>query len=87
VRPLAVHHVSINVDDLGAAAGFYVDILGLSRRNDRPDLAVDGMWLDAGAQQVHLMRPHRRPPVGSISRRWSTASTPRSPSCAASRWR
>jgi glyoxylase I family protein len=56
VRPLAVHHVSVNVDDLDAAAGFYVDTLGLSRRGDRPDLGVDGVWLDAGDQQVHLIK-------------------------------
>jgi catechol 2,3-dioxygenase-like lactoylglutathione lyase family enzyme len=55
MRPLAVHHVSINVDDLDAAIGFYVDVLGLRLRDDRPDLAVDGAWLDAGGQQVHLI--------------------------------
>lgn len=55
MRPLAVHHVSINVDDLEAATDFYVGTLGLSRRDDRPRLGVDGAWLDAGAQQVHLI--------------------------------
>lgn len=62
MRPLAVHHVSINVDDLDAALGFYVDVLGLHRRDDRPDLSVDGAWLDAGGQQVHLIV--NRVPVG-----------------------
>ena len=55
MQPLAVHHVSINVDDVNAALGFYVDVLGLQRRGDRPDLGVDGAWLDAGGQQVHLI--------------------------------
>lgn len=56
MRALAVHHVSINVDDVDAALGFYVDVLGLAPRRDRPpDLGVDGAWLDAGAQQVHLI--------------------------------
>ncbi|MGH9229076.1 MAG: VOC family protein [Acidimicrobiales bacterium] len=56
MRPLAVHHVSINVDDVDAAVTFYVDVLGLARRADRPaDLGVGGAWLDAGAQQVHLI--------------------------------
>lgn len=55
VRPTAVHHVSINVDDLDAARAFYVDVLGLTVRGDRPDLRVEGAWLDAGGQQIHLI--------------------------------
>jgi catechol 2,3-dioxygenase-like lactoylglutathione lyase family enzyme len=55
VRTLAVHHVSINVDDLEPAIRFYVDRLGLSVREDRPALRVEGAWLDAGGQQVHLI--------------------------------
>lgn len=59
MRPLAVHHVSVNVDDVDRAARFYVDVLGLSRRDDRPDDIGPGAWLDAGAQQVHLIRGER----------------------------
>jgi glyoxylase I family protein len=55
MRPLGVHHVSINVDDLDAALAFYVGTLGLAERADRPDLAFPGAWLDAGGQQVHLI--------------------------------
>jgi catechol 2,3-dioxygenase-like lactoylglutathione lyase family enzyme len=55
VRPLAVHHVSVNVSDTAAALAFYVDVLGLTRRGDRPELGVGGAWLDAGGQQVHLI--------------------------------
>lgn len=55
MRPLAVHHVSINVDDVEAATRFYVDVLGLSLRRDRPDFNFGGAWLDAGGQQVHLI--------------------------------
>jgi glyoxylase I family protein len=55
MRPLAVHHVSINVDDVEAALTFYTDVLGLSRRADRPDFGFGGAWLDAGGQQVHLI--------------------------------
>jgi glyoxylase I family protein len=56
MRALAVHHVSINVDDVDAAVAFYIDVLGLAQRQDRPaDLGVDGVWLDAGGQQVHLI--------------------------------
>lgn len=55
MRSLAVHHVSINVDDVDAALAFYTDVLGLSPRVDRPDFAFGGAWLDAGGQQVHLI--------------------------------
>jgi glyoxylase I family protein len=64
VRPLAVHHVSINVDDVDAALAFYVDVLGLVPRTDRPDFAFGGAWLDAGGQQVHLIEGNVPDPVG-----------------------
>lgn len=53
--PIGLHHASINVPDLDAAVQFYVGHLGLRPRNDRPPLAVAGVWLDAGDQQVHLV--------------------------------
>ncbi len=52
---LGVHHVSINVTDVGTALRFYVERLGLVARTDRPDFGFGGAWLDAGAQQVHLI--------------------------------
>ena len=55
MTPLGVHHVSINVDDVDAARRFYVDILGLTERTDRPAFSFDGAWLNIGAQQVHLI--------------------------------
>ena len=55
MRALAVHHVSINVDDLDDALAFYTEHLGMSLRTDRPELGVDGAWLDLGSQQVHLI--------------------------------
>ncbi len=55
MEPLGVHHVSINVDDVDAALGFYTDVLGLTPRTDRPDFGFGGAWLDAGGQQVHLI--------------------------------
>lgn len=54
MRPLAVHHVSINVSDVVAAVRFYTG-LGLTLRGDRPDFGFGGAWLDAGGQQVHLI--------------------------------
>ncbi|HEY5154006.1 MAG TPA: VOC family protein [Acidimicrobiales bacterium] len=55
MKPLAVHHVSINVNDVDAALAFYVRTLGLTVRDDRPDFGFGGAWLDAGGQQVHLI--------------------------------
>jgi len=55
MKPLAVHHVSINVDDVEAALRFYTDTLGLEQRTDRPDFPFGGAWLDIGGQQVHLI--------------------------------
>lgn len=55
MQVLGVHHVSINVDDVAAAAAFYVERLGLSQRTDRPDFGFGGAWLDVGAEQVHLI--------------------------------
>jgi glyoxylase I family protein len=56
VKPLAVHHVSLNVADVEEAIHFYVDVLGLAVRPDRPQLGIGGAWLDAGGQQVHLIQ-------------------------------
>jgi catechol 2,3-dioxygenase-like lactoylglutathione lyase family enzyme len=63
MRPLAVHHVSINVVDVEAAVHFYVDQLGLAAREDRPAFPFGGAWLDAGGQQVHLIEAD--PPAGA----------------------
>ena len=64
MQPRAVHHVSINVDDVERAQRFYVDMLGLRLRDDRPDFGFGGAWLDAGAQQVHLIEAPPPRPVG-----------------------
>jgi glyoxylase I family protein len=55
VKPLGVHHVSVNVADVDAAVAFYVDQLGMTVRTDRPDFGFPGAWLDAGEQQLHLI--------------------------------
>lgn len=47
--------MAINVDDLPAALGFYVDVLGFVQL-PRPDFGFPGAWLDTGTgQQIHLM--------------------------------
>jgi glyoxylase I family protein len=64
MRPAGLHHVSINVRDVPAARAFYVDVLGLAERADRPDFSFDGAWLDAGNQQVHLIEADVPPSMG-----------------------
>jgi catechol 2,3-dioxygenase-like lactoylglutathione lyase family enzyme len=64
MRPSGVHHVSINVDDVDVAIRFYVGVLGLQVRDDRPDFGFPGAWLDAGGQQVHLIQAAAPPAVG-----------------------
>lgn len=49
-------HVALNVEDVAASVDFYTLVLGLTLRSDRPDLGIDGAWLDAGGQQLHLLR-------------------------------
>jgi catechol 2,3-dioxygenase-like lactoylglutathione lyase family enzyme len=55
MQPLGVHHVSINVDDTDVAVAFYTDVLGMTLRDDRPDLGFNGAWLDFGSHQLHLL--------------------------------
>jgi glyoxylase I family protein len=64
MRPAGLHHVSINVDDVPAARDFYIGVLGLSERADRPAFSFDGAWLDAGNQQVHLIEADVPPSMG-----------------------
>ena len=51
---LGLHHVQINVPDVAEAIAFY-ESLGMRRRTDRPDIGVNGAWLDVGEQQIHLI--------------------------------
>jgi catechol 2,3-dioxygenase-like lactoylglutathione lyase family enzyme len=55
MRVIGLHHVSINVCNVGEAVAFYRDVLGFGVRSDRPDFSFDGAWLDVGPQQVHLL--------------------------------
>ena len=55
MQVLGVHHVSLNVTDVDAALAFYTEVLGLAVRSDRPAFGFGGAWLDAGAQQIHLI--------------------------------
>lgn len=55
MKPLGVHHVSINVTDAAESIAFYTDVLGFTVRPDRPDFGFGGAWLDVGGEQVHLI--------------------------------
>jgi|TARA_R110002110_G_scaffold85249_4_gene221572 catechol 2,3-dioxygenase-like lactoylglutathione lyase family enzyme len=50
-----VHHVSLNVTNAAESTRFYVAVVGMTLRDDRPDFPFDGAWLQAGEQQVHLL--------------------------------
>ena len=52
----ALDHVSFCVTDLDAALGFYQGVLGCEEV-ERPDLGIDGAWLQAGNVQIHLIVP------------------------------
>jgi len=63
VHALGIHHVTLILDDMEKAERFYRDVLGLHVRRDRTvssgherhdDHGTEGVWLDAGHQQIHL---------------------------------
>lgn len=64
MRIVGVHHVSVNVKNVDEALAFYVDVLGLTPRGDRPDFSFGGAWLDVGAQQIHLIEAEPPGDVG-----------------------
>jgi glyoxylase I family protein len=55
VQIAGLHHVAINVNDVDEAIDFYRDVLGFSIIESRPDFGFPGAWLQAGANQVHLI--------------------------------
>ena len=62
---IGVHHVSLNVADAAQSTRFYVEILGMRQREDRPTFAFEGAWLESGGQQIHLLEvPDFVPPRG-----------------------
>ena len=61
---LAIHHVSLMVQDLDEALDFYTAVLGMQPRTDRPDSPVRGAWLDVGDHQLHLIEGTPPPAFG-----------------------
>jgi len=64
MQPVGVHHVSINVSDAARSLPFYTEVLGARVREDRPDFAIGGAWLDMGSTQVHLIEASVPPAQG-----------------------
>lgn len=58
-----IHHVQLNVPDVETALDFY-RALGMSLRDDRPDIGVDGAWLDVAGQQLHLVKANAPADLG-----------------------
>jgi glyoxylase I family protein len=52
---LAIHHVSLLVQDLPRSLGFYSGLLGMPVSAERPDLGYPGAWLQLPGQQIHLL--------------------------------
>jgi len=53
----SVDHVTMVVSDLDSSRAFYVGALGM-REVERPGFSFEGMWLQAGETQVHLILEH-----------------------------
>lgn len=64
MKPLSVHHVSVNVSKPEESIAFYTDVLGGTVRADRPDFAIGGAWIDLGTTQVHLIEAEVPPNKG-----------------------
>lgn len=64
MKARGIHHVGLVVTDVDAARRFYLDRLGFSERDDRPDFGFDGAWLQVGEQQVHLIEGQQAAPGG-----------------------
>ncbi len=60
---LCLHHASVVVAELATALRFYVDVLGLSLDDSRPDMDFPGAWLKVGEQQIHLLELPNCDPV------------------------
>ena len=61
MRMTGIQHVSIGSHDLAASIRFY-EKFGLSVVPSRPDFGIDGAWLQAAGQQVHLIATDKETP-------------------------
>jgi catechol 2,3-dioxygenase-like lactoylglutathione lyase family enzyme len=70
-RILGVQHVSLPIDPGGQdlARSFYVDLLGLAEKPVPEPLPRHLVWVDAGAQEIHLLVEHESSALNTRSRR------------------
>lgn len=61
MRPIGIQHVTVGVHDLEEAVAFY-ELLGMTLDPDRPCLGVEGAWMFAADQQVHIVVTAGRTP-------------------------
>lgn len=59
-----VDHVSFCIPELAPSLRFYCDVLGFEPIA-RPEMGIDGAWLQAGNTQIHLIVPPEGADVGS----------------------
>ena len=64
MKPVSVHHVSINVSNPSASIAFYTEALGGTVRDDRPDFDIGGAWINLGTSQLHLIESAVPPNMG-----------------------
>ena len=55
IKYSGLHHVSVIVADLEKSLDFYIQVLGMTQDDSRPDLGYQGAWLQVGEQQIHLL--------------------------------
>jgi len=51
-----ITHASLIISDTKQSIEFYCAVLELELDHRRPDLGYPGMWLNVGAQQIHLLQ-------------------------------
>lgn len=60
MRPVGIQHVTVAAEDLAEAIAFY-ERLGMTVVQDRPELGIDGAWMQCGSEQVHIVVRQGRP--------------------------
>ena len=65
MKPRRLHHASICVTDVTRARAFWVDLLGLEVDPARPAFPFDGLWLNVGSGQIHLIQAPADADVGT----------------------
>ena len=60
MRPIGIQHVTVAAEDLDESVRFY-ELLGMTLVHDRPDLGIDGAWMQCAGEQVHIVVRHGRP--------------------------